>query len=353
MKKDQIDDILESQESMEDIGLIMDLFNKEKGLPSDEDIERRLKNFYVANPAGRKPFFRIGIWLGIAAAIVLAFILVNPFAGHQDSVELQLAQNGILASSDGSSYSEGMSKLKVPSSLDGNTHEQEIDSKELGKVFTSTDTIKLNVAKGHTCKVILPDGSCAYLHPDTKMVYPREFDGQERRVRLDGEAYFVVRKDKSHPFIVATANSETLVTGTEFNVCSGSAANPGTRVTLVNGSVQLSNKVNRQKVFLTPGEEATVREGYPISVCETDTMTYVAWRDGYFYFDNTSLYEILQKVSQSYGVQVVFSDSKLGSYRMHFTLRRDQSLKEAVEMLNRMKKVKVSIKGGKLYVEES
>ena len=338
---------------MEDIGLIMDVLNKEKGNPPDDEIERRLQDFHRRH-ADRRPIStlqKIGIGLGIAASIALAFILVKPLGTSQDSIELQLGENGIVAQS-GNDEMTASSQKEIPVSLDERTHEQKIDSKELSRFFANTDTIKLNVSRGHSCKVVLPDGSCAYLHPGTKMVYPKAFDGLERRVRLEGEAYFVIHKDKKHPFIVTTANSETLVTGTEFNVNTGGANNPGTQVTLINGSVQLSNKLNQQKVFLSPGEEATIMGGHPISVCEADTMAFVAWRDGYFYFDHTTLENILQKICQSYGVRAVYSDSKLGNYRMHFTLRRDQDLKEAIDMLNKMKKVKVSLMYGKLYIQE-
>ena len=338
---------------MEDIGLIMDVLNKEKGNPQDDEIERRLQDFHRRH-ADRRPIStlqKIGIGLGIAASIALAFILVKPLGTSQDSIELQLGENGIVAPS-GNDETTASSQKEIPLSQDELTHEQKIDSKALNQVFAGTDTIKLNVSRGHSCKVVLPDGSYAYLHPGTKMIYPKAFDGQKRRVRLEGEAYFVIHKDKKHPFIVATANSETLVTGTEFNVNTGSDNHPGTRVTLINGSVQLSNKLNQQKVFLSPGEEATVMGGHPISVCDADTMRYVAWRDGYFYFDDATLESILRQIGQSYNVKTVCSNAKLTQYRMHFMIRRDQELSEVIDRLNKMKKVKVSLVHGKLYVQE-
>lgn len=340
---------------MEDLGLITDVLNQERISLTDEDIEQRLANFHRMHDCEDLPaasskaalygrFVKIG--LSIAAAIVLVFILAKFFDKPSTSLELQLAENGVVAHSaddtaEGTRY--------IPTSQAGDTEEQQVESKDLEKLFTATDTIKLNVSNGHSCKVVLPDGSCAYLHPNTRLVYPKKFDGDERRVRLEGEAYFMIQKDKKHPFIVSTETSETLVTGTEFNVNTDHAT---VKVTLVNGSVQFSNKQSKQRVFLMPGEEATLRGNSHIQVCEADTMKYVSWRDGYFYFDNTSLEDILRQISQSYAIQTVCSDAKLTHYRMHFLLRRDLDIEEVVDRLNKMKKVKVSLRHGKLYVEE-
>lgn len=344
-------DMMDDKETMEDIALVMDILNKEKISISDEEIESRLQCFHKRRKQGLG--YKMIFWPAVAAAIALAVILTKPFGGTSETTELHLDGNAVVASNQKTGDPDRQAAPTViPVSTDAVTHEQQIESKEIEKVLTSTDTIKLNISMGHSCKVILPDGSCAYLHPGSKMVYPKRFDSAERRVRLEGEAYFVVQKDKKHPFIVATANSETLVTGTEFNVNTGDLHNPSTRVTLVSGSVQLANRQSHQKVFLSPGEQGIILPDRPIGVCEADTMGLVAWRDGYFYFDDTTLENILHQICQYYGVPAVYSDSRLGRYRMHFTLRRDQDLKSAVAMINRMKKAKVTLMYGKLYVTE-
>lgn len=370
---------------MEDIALIMDILNKEQTTLTDDDIEKHLRQFHQGHedPATHRGVWlrHIGIGVAAAAAIAATVVLVKPFDKGQPSCERpSIAQNAI-ATPIGKHASQ-QSPDKSVSSTDNSIHEQEDamedatknvmaeaeDKKHAEELVAANlrssegetqpeetandDLVKLSVSKGHSYKVKLPDGTSVYLHPGSKMVYPRHFCGAERRVRLEGEAYFVVHKDKQHPFIVSTANSETLVTGTEFNVSTGNGIKPCTSVTLINGSVQLSNKQNQQKVNLVPGEEGIVRDNRPISVCEADTMKFVAWRDGYFYFDNTTLDDILRQVCQSYEVQAVYSDRKLGDYRMHFALRHDQDLKEVVNMINKMKKVKVTLMYGKLYVQE-
>lgn len=370
---------------MEDIALIMDILNKEQTTLTDDDIEKHLRQFHQGHeaPASHRSLWlrHIGIGVAAAAAIAATVVLVKPFdKTPPSSGQPSIAQN-TMAPQTGN-HSRQQSPGKSVSSTSNDIHEQEEAMEETTKNAmedakdknheeelvaahlqpsegqtqpeepAEDDLVKLSVSKGHSYKVKLPDGSSVYLHPGSKMVYPRDFCGAERRVRLEGEAYFVVHKDKQHPFIVSTANSETLVTGTEFNVNTGDGSKPCTSVTLINGSVQLSNKQNQQRVNLVPGEEGIVRGNRPISVCEADTMKFVAWRDGYFYFDNTTLDDILRQICQSYDVQAVYSDRKLGNYRMHLALRHDQDLKEVVEMINKMKKVKVSLMYGKLYIQE-
>ena len=338
------------KDSMEDIGIITDILNKENILLTDDDIEKRLQAFHQKHHKAKT--FRMATWaklgIGTAAAIALALVMHKAFVPANNTVTLQTTNKGLVA--DHYTMANGQTQ-PIAAPQKGAMGDEQLESQNLEKLFADADTIKLNVSQGHSCRVVLPDGSCAYVHPNTKLMYPKQFVGSERRVTLNGEAYFVVKKDKEHPFIVATASSETLVTGTEFNVEASERNHSGVKVTLVNGSVQFSNRQTLQRVFLSPGEAATLRDGNPIHVNEADTMRYVAWRDGYFYFDDVKLEDILRQISQSYNVKTVCSNPKLTQYRMHLMLRRNQELSEVVESLNKMKKVRVRLVNGKLYVE--
>ena len=340
------------KETMEDIGIISDILNKEKMSLTDDDIDKRLQHFHKkhkkkGNLLSAGTMMKIS--LSAAAAIALALVLHKSLKSSESAVVLQTTDKGLVATND---FRTSTATRQITANKNSVNSEDELESEEIDKLFADADTIKLNVSKGHSCKVVLPDGSCAFVHPDTKLMYPKQFVGNERRVTLDGEAYFIVKKDREHPFIVGTASSETLVTGTEFNVKASEKINSTVKVTLVNGSVQFSNKQNKQRVFLTPGKEAVMKSNSPIFVCDADTMKYVAWRDGYFYFDDVRLEDILIQICQSYNVKTVCSNNRLTQYRMHFLLRRDLELSEVVNSLNRMKKVKVSLNNGTLYVKE-
>lgn len=338
------------KETMEDLGIITDILNQENLSVTDDDVEKKLRDFHQKHNS-KKPYLQskaIKVWLGAAAAVALLLVMARLAPQEEPTVEISATANGLVANRSVAGNSVG----RITTSVDEKTGEQQLESKDLNRLFEHVDTIRLNVSQGHSCKMVLPDGSLAYLHPDTRLMYPKSFDEHERRVTLDGEAYFVVKKDVQHPFIVATASSETLVTGTEFNVKASEKSNATVKVTLVKGSVQFSDRQGEGKVMLSPGKEAMLKASSPIQVYEADTMEHVAWRDGYFYFDNASLQDILMRISQSYGVQTVFADQKLAQYRMHFMLHRDLTLDEVIVSLNRMKKVRVSLANGKLYVRQ-
>ena len=339
------------KEALEDIGIISDILNQKSLSITDDDVEKRLRDFHQEHN-NKKPYLPsmvIKVCLGAAAAVALLLVVVRPSLKKETTVELSTIGNGLVANRE---MAAGSSAKRIATAVDETTGEQQVESKDLDRLFDHVDTIRLNVSKGHSCKMVLPDGSLAYLHPDTRLMYPKSFDGAERRVTLDGEAYFVVKKDKQHPFIVATASSETLVTGTEFNVKASEKSDATVKVTLVRGSVEFSNRQGQDKVTLSPGKEALLRASRPIQVHDADTMEYVAWRDGYFYFDNASLQDILAQISQSYGVKTVIADAKLTQYCMHFMLQRDLPLDEVIDNLNRMKKVRASIVNGKLYIQK-
>ena len=94
------------------------------------------------------------------------------------------------------------------------------------------------------CTVLLPDSSTVYLNSQAKLKYPTHF-AKERRVYLDGEAYFVVRKQNGKRFIVHTVSeAEVEVLGTEFNVKTN---RQGASTTLVSGAVKFISRTADKK----------------------------------------------------------------------------------------------------------
>lgn len=364
---EMVEDMLLGCHAIEENALSADKDKKKAWGIDDEGVEERLAAFHrthqvekenadcdsrVDSPDDGKPFHRkmkamvrplwVKALLTSAAAVALVAVFF-PFGKEQQAV-LNMSENGLMASLS----QRSQQTKRLPTSVDETTAEQQITPQVIDSYLSKVDTVQLHVERGQQCKVVLPDGTHVFLHPGSKLVYPREFDGYERRVRLEGEAYFKVHKDKQHPFIVSTAGSETLVTGTEFDVTSSADAKE-VSVTLINGSVQFASASKEHKVVLQPGQRVTLSHDV-MDVCEADTMKYVAWRDGYLFFDNASLREILQQISSSYNLPVVCDDARLLDIRMHFVMRRDKDINYAIDILNKMKKMKASIVGGKLHI---
>ena len=139
--------------------------------------------------------------------------------------------------------------------------------------------------------VTLDDGTLVHLNYDSRLIYPEKF-GDRRDVILEGEAYFMVAKDKSRQFVVHTPQGDVKVYGTEFNVNTRSKGgdgndNGGLSVVLVKGSVSFTPARGKEQM-LTPGQELSIVNAQ-LSINEVDTAPYVAWNEGKFFFEEWPL----------------------------------------------------------------
>lgn len=214
------------------------------------------------------------------------------------------------------------------------------------KVMTdekNVEKVMVTVPDGKTAHVNLPDGSVVYLHPGTRLRIPTEFIGDKRFVMVDGEAYFKVRHDGAKPFIVQTGDIETTVLGTEFNV-------KGNTVTLINGKVRITGNNIRESLTMYPGHQASVVDDR-LRVAVVDTLPYVYWRDGYLYYDNMEISDVMKGIGRYFNMTVRCGNSAVMKQRMRFIAERDKGVDAALEMMNRMGKVRVYRKENQIFVE--
>lgn len=183
----------------------------------------------------------------------------------------------------------------------------------------SAGTHKLEIPRNGEYKLLLPDGTKVYLNSSTTFRYPEFFSGKERHVQLTGEAYFEVKKDTAHPFIVETENLNISVYGTTFNVNTNGLNT--VRTVLVDGAIGIrSHKKGAGEYVLKPSEMAEYdKSGNFIAVSKVNTMLFTSWKDGFFTFDNENLEEIMNVLSLWYDVEVFFTNQDIK--RLHFTGR--------------------------------
>ncbi|MDR2284315.1 MAG: FecR domain-containing protein [Sphingobacterium sp.] len=207
----------------------------------------------------------------------------------------------------------------------------------------------LTVPNGKMVKIILEDGSEAWINARSKITFPNRFVGNERKIQLEGEAFFKVVKDKNRPFVVETEGLSTQVLGTEFNVKSANADEA--QVTLLSGKVRVSaDKVQFTKV-LTPGEEFDRDVKGTIKINKIDLDTYYRWYEGYFYFDQVSLGEVLREVGRWYNKDVVFENPSVDRVKIRFTAERKESLGTIIELMNDFKLAKIVIRDNRIIVQ--
>lgn len=146
---------------------------------------------------------------------------------------------------------------------------------------TITDTTRetvVEVPDGAKTRIVLPDGTAVWLNAHSRMSYSSKFGKTDRNVTLDGEAYFIVTKNKSLPFEVQAAGTHVRVLGTRFDMKAYST-DERSRVTLLEGSLQISvDASNSSATTIKPGEQAVITRGSrSVSVRRVKAAEYALW----------------------------------------------------------------------------
>lgn len=206
---------------------------------------------------------------------------------------------------------------------------------------------KLRIPKAGEYKLELSDGTVVWLNSDSELRYPVQFGGDVRQVELKGEAYFSVTKDVERPFVVVAAGIHTRVYGTGFNIRS---YDPGeVNVTLVEGAVSVGDEDERTEFMLQPGENARFTSGHP-DIEKVNVQKYVAWKDGYFYYERERLDHIMDDLKRWYDFDVVYVGERVRDLSFELWSTRDCDLATVMAYLTRTNKIEVKVEGRNVVV---
>lgn len=188
---------------------------------------------------------------------------------------------------------------------------------------------KLIVPRGAENKVILADGTIVHLNAASELTYPIQFQGKERQVKLQGEAYFEVKHDPSHPFIVNTPFGKVEVLGTSFNV-NAYSDHSACRTTLVKGKVQIITP-DQQKLELVPGEQALF-SATTLSKKQVDITNEVSWTSGIYTFQQESLSDIMERLKRWYKIdQIIYDNPGIGQLRYTGNIQRNININQFLD----------------------
>lgn len=207
---------------------------------------------------------------------------------------------------------------------------------EVAEITENSDAMEvlyeLSTPKGGTYRVTLDDGSTVWLNAASKLIYPSKFSQHERKVVIEGEAYFEIKKDPKRPFKVTSGEQTVEVLGTTFNI----SAYPDERVvrtTLVEGKVKVAqNGASPSSVFLHPGQQSILKKDREITVKQVNLMGQVGWREGLFYFDETALRDAMLQISRWYDIEIRYEGNVSQTY-FYGQIPRSKSLKNVLSIL--------------------
>lgn len=251
------------------------LWNENPASHSENEKENSWEQFHAITFAQKKK--KLNPWRYVAAASILLFILIG---------------TGI--------YFNGNS-----------LNESHIVAETI--IENTSSTIK---------HVFLPDSSKVELSPNSKISYGANF-ALNRKIEIDGEAYFKVKKDKQHPFQVFCDETTTTVLGTSFIV--KEAENEQITVELFEGSVQMNVKGQDQKWILKPGDKFTYGNQ---KVSLTEFSRFID-------FDNEKLAVVGKYIEENYGYKVILPNENLNQ-KITIRINKKEDLKTIVQLISEM-----------------
>ena len=205
--------------------------------------------------------------------------------------------------------------------------------------------ISVEAPLGSKTKLYLPDGTLVWLNAGSRMTYSQGFGVDNRKVELEGEGYFEVKRNEKIPFFVKTKDLQLQVLGTKFNF-RDYPEDHEVVVSLLEGKVGLNNLLREEKeAVLSPDERAVLNKANGLLTVESVTATNASqWTDGYLFFDEELLPDIAKELERSYNVKIHIANDSLKTFRFYGNfVRREQNIQEVLEALASTEKMQYKI----------
>lgn len=332
---------------------IRERLKAEEKIQAETDFDR-LRQILIQKLSERRRKRRLIRWsAGVAAACTIGFAVwiggidralppvSLPLAGLSEEARVKL----VLQSGEEISLEKELAqKLDVGNAVIVN-ESGALVYRAKDKEKTRTEVLnKIVTVAGGEYTFTLSDGTRVWLNAMSELEFPVDFVGQDRRVRLNGEAYFEVTADPERPFVVETAGMKTRVLGTSFNV---QAYCDEQRVftTLLSGKVEVCLESGKASLVLEPGMASCWTRGSGELTCkEVDVKNAVAWRYGSFVFEEEDIEVVMRMMSRWYGVEFVFDGGRKRKHTFSGKMSKDESIEEIL--------TRITLAGGPSFRKE-
>ena len=321
--------LLMQPEYQEQLDMIMQE-QQQQGYAMQADYEgsyQRMRKNLQSRVGKRAPLIQ-RYWWGAAAAMLLliagAWFLTDVKKQQQPAqtqqpqiVEIPPGQEGaVLTLADGSKVlldTMGNGAFTHQNGAELYLQNGQLEYKKSGEADGAETYNTLATPKGRQFRIVLPDGTVAWLNAASSIRYPTGFTKDIRRVDITGEVYFeaaaATKQGKKIPFVVNAGNRfEVEVLGTHFNV-NAYADEPLLNTTLLEGKVAVTGARTKQKVVLEPGQQASLQMkpgAKELSVRKAATGKVMAWKNGVFDFDDARIDEVMRQLKRWYDIDVKY-----------------------------------------------
>jgi ferric-dicitrate binding protein FerR (iron transport regulator) len=197
--------------------------------------------------------------------------------------------------------------------------------------FFKADQVVLQTA-GNILHNVLPDGSEVWLNTESRLTYDEDFD-ENRLVKLEGEAFFNVKRNPEKPFVIRSEDAQVGVLGTSFNV-KAYKNEIQTEVFVVTGKVRLGINDQEKYIILTPGTTGILtKKGHRLITEPQGDANILAWKNKRLVFKKTPLGTVVRILRSYFKRDIRVKNEALLSCRFTGSFN-DPTLEEVIEILH-------------------
>lgn len=199
---------------------------------------------------------------------------------------------------------------------------------------------------GSTSRITLPDSTSVCLNSGSVIRYGKDFNRSERRVSLNGEAYFDVIRNPRKPFVVETPECTFTVLGTRFDVCAYEGDDEMYAV-LEDGSLKV--RTGSMEDVLSPGDKFS-KAGSGYTKEKVDVDRYLSWLGGAIKFDKIKFPQLLKRLERAYGISFVQEADGLDDWEIRVSFTEEDSVDSILRTLEEILPVRISRIGKDYHV---
>jgi transmembrane sensor len=196
--------------------------------------------------------------------------------------------------------------------------------------FGQTKLVAMQVSQQQ--QITLSDGSTVYINAGSEFKHPDHFNGKTREVYLSGEAYFDIKHDPSHPFIVHTGKLITTVLGTAFNI-KAPKLSPDIIVTVNRGKVSVSDE--KQLIgYITPNQQITYNiETTKHEQRNVNAEEVISWQQRELRFDDMRFEDVAKTLQERFNVKISFTNDKVKNCRFSGTALKGKTIDQVLKVI--------------------
>ena len=214
----------------------------------------------------------------------------------------------------------------------------------------SQDPFMVAVDYGQKANLTLPDGTKVWLNSATHLSYDAEYNKSDRKIYLDGEAYFEVTKNRHKPFTVESDAMRVRVLGTTFNFKCDKRCRIA-EATLIEGEIEVKGNKDEGQIVLAPGQRAELnRNSGRLTVKQVDAKLDAVWRDNLIPFNKANIFTITKALERFYDVKIILSPDIRSDKTYSGVLKKKSTIESVLKSLQNSIPIEYKIVGNNIFI---